>query len=112
MDEKDSTLESTQPSLRKGGPLEGVVKDLLEDLKSGQGDGDERRRVEEWLRALSDKYPEFEIQTGLRDYYLAEADRLRDAFSRTSELVERLSLGRSIEGYLEKAAEIDRRLEQ
>lgn len=112
MDKTDPTLESTQPPLRKGGPLEGVVRDLLEDLKSGKGDGDERRRVEDWLRALSDKYPEFEIQSGLRDYYLAEADRLSKAFTSTGELVERLSLGRSIEGYLEKAAEIDRRLAQ
>ncbi|MBW3670462.1 MAG: hypothetical protein KY432_02185 [Acidobacteria bacterium] len=110
MNEKASTLESSQPPLRRGGPLEGVVKDLLEDLKSGKGDGDERRRVEDWLRALSDKYPEFEIQSGLRDYYLAEADRLRDAFASTTQLVERLSLGRSIEGYLEKSAEIDRKL--
>ena len=112
MDEKNETLESTQPPLRKDGPLRGVVRDLLEDLKKGKGDGDERRRVEDWLRALSDKYPEFEILSGLRDYYFAEAERLSTAFGTTADLVERLSLGRSIEGYLEKAAEIDRRLEK
>ncbi|MDX1584306.1 MAG: hypothetical protein R3338_11980, partial [Thermoanaerobaculia bacterium] len=65
-------------ALKSGGALDLVVRDLLEDLKAGKDDGDNRRQVEDWLRALSDKYPEFEIESGLRDYYLAEADRLRE----------------------------------
>ncbi|MBV9495068.1 MAG: hypothetical protein JOZ54_12540, partial [Acidobacteria bacterium] len=45
-----------------------------------------------------------------RDYYLAEAERLRSEFDKSSELVEKLSLGRSIESFLDRAAEYDRRV--
>ena len=51
--------------------LSGVVSTLLSDLKTGVGDKDRRRQVEEWMRTLAEKYPEFHIETGLRDYYLA-----------------------------------------
>ena len=53
--------------------LSGVVSTLLSDLKAGTGDKDRRRQVEEWMRTLAEKYPEFKIETGLRVYYLAEA---------------------------------------
>ena len=62
--------------------LSGVVTTLLDDLKSGTGDKDRRRQVEEWMRTLAEKYPEFQIETGLRDYYLAEAERLRVDFDK------------------------------
>src|SRR5205085_2475261 len=90
--------------------LSGVVKTLLEDLKKGTGDKDRRRQVEEWMRTLAEKYPEFKIEVGLRDYYLAEAERLRDDFARAADLTEKLSLGRSIESFLDRAAEYDRRI--
>jgi len=76
--------------------LSGVVKTLLEDLKNGSGDKDRRRQVEEWMRTLAEKYPEFQIESGLRDYYLAEAERLRIDFEKAAELNEKLALGRSI----------------
>lgn len=90
--------------------LSGVVTTLLSDLKSGNGDKDRRRQVEEWMRTLAEKYPEFKIETGLRDYYLAEAERLRADFDKSSELTEKLALGRSIESFLDRAAEYDRRI--
>ena len=90
--------------------LSGVVSTLLSDLKSGTGDKDRRRQVEEWMRTLAEKYPEFKIETGLRDYYLAEAERLRADFDKSSELTEKLALGRSIESFLDRAAEYDRRI--
>ena len=90
--------------------LSGVVTTLLSDLKSGVGDKDRRRQVEEWMRTLAEKYPEFHIEAGLRDYYLAEAERLRTDFDKTNELTEKLSLGRSIESLLDRAAEYDRRI--
>src|SRR3954452_12492669 len=90
--------------------LEGVVKTLLNDLKSGNGDRDRRRQVEEWMRTLAEKYPEFQIETGLRDYYLAEAERLRTDFDKSTELAEKLTLGRNIESFLDRAAEYDRRI--
>ncbi|HEX7807600.1 MAG TPA: hypothetical protein VF608_02705 [Thermoanaerobaculia bacterium] len=90
--------------------LSGVVTTLLSDLKSGVGDKDRRRQVEEWMRTLAEKYPEFHIEAGLRDYYLAEAERLRTDFDKTNELTEKLSLGRSIESFLDRAAEYDRRI--
>ena len=46
--------------------LRGIVDSLLGDLKSGVGDKDRRRQVEEWLRTLAEKYPEFAIENGLR----------------------------------------------
>lgn len=90
--------------------LSGVVVTLLEDLKSGLGDKDRRRQVEEWMRTLAEKYPEFKIEVGLRDYYLAEAERLRLDFEKSGELAEKLALGRSIESFLDRAAEYDRRI--
>lgn len=90
--------------------LSGVVSTLLSELKSGSGDKDRRRQVEEWMRTLAEKYPEFQIEAGLRDYYLAEAQRLRAEFDKSSDLTERLGLGRSIESFLDRAAEYDRRI--
>jgi hypothetical protein len=92
--------------------LSGVVTTLIEDLKEGRGDKDRRRQVEEWLRTLAEKYPEFKIEVGLRDYYLAEAQRLRADFDKSTELTEKLTLGRSIEGFLDRAADYDRRLSE
>src|SRR5947209_10959109 len=89
--------------------LSGVVKTLLDDLKNGAGDRDRRRQVEEWMRTLAEKYPEFHIETGLRDYYLAEAERLRGDFTKSTEMSEKLALARSIESFLDRAAEYDRR---
>lgn len=90
--------------------LSGVVSTLLSELKGGSGDKDRRRQVEEWMRTLAEKYPEFQIEAGLRDYYLAEAQRLRGEFDKSSDLTERLGLGRSIESFLDRAAEYDRRI--
>ncbi|MEO8382907.1 MAG: hypothetical protein ABI779_24840 [Acidobacteriota bacterium] len=90
--------------------LSGVVGTLLADLKSGVGDKDRRRQVEEWMRTLAEKYPEFKIEVGLRDYYLAESERLRADFDNAAELAEKLALGRSIESFLDRAAEYDRRI--
>ena len=90
--------------------LSGVVKTLIDDLKSGNGDKDRRRQVEEWMRTLAEKYPEFQIETGLRDYYLAEAGRLRTDFEKAGDLSEKLTLGRSIESFLDRAADYDRRI--
>lgn len=89
--------------------LSGVVTTLLSELRSGMGDKDRRRQVEEWMRTLADKYPEFQIESGLRDYYLAESERLRAEFEKASDLAEKLALGRSIESFLDRAAEYDRR---
>src|SRR3954449_11915071 len=88
--------------------LSGVVQTLLSDLKSGNGDKDRRRQVEEWLRGLAEKYPEFKIESGLRDYYLAEAQRLRTEFEKAAELADKLGLARSIEGFLDRAADYER----
>ena len=90
--------------------LSGVVKALLDDLKDGSGDKDRRRQVEEWMRTLAEKYPEFQIEIGLRDYYLAEAIRLRKDFEKAGDLTEKLSLGRSIESFLDRAGDYDRRI--
>src|SRR5437773_11325273 len=90
--------------------LSSVVTTLHSDLKSGNGDKDRRRQVEEWMRTLAEKYPEFKIETGLRDYYLAEAERLRGDFDKSNELTEKLSLGRAIESFLDRAADYDRRV--
>jgi hypothetical protein len=90
--------------------LSGVVATLLDDLKSGAGDKDRRRQVEEWMRTLAEKYPEFHIESGLRDYYLAEAERLRADFEKASELTEKLALGRAIEGFLDRAADYAKRI--
>jgi len=90
--------------------LGGIVDSLVDDLKKGIGDKDRRRQVEEWLRALSEKYPEFHIEVGLRDYYVAEAERLRADFDKATELSEKLNLGRSVESFLDRAADYDRRI--
>ncbi|HYO76543.1 MAG TPA: hypothetical protein VE010_08770 [Thermoanaerobaculia bacterium] len=92
--------------------LSGVVTALLDELKSGAGDKDRRRQVEEWMRTLAEKYPEFKIEAGLRDYYLAEAERLSADFGKSNELSEKLGLGRSIESFLDRAAEYDRRISE
>ena len=89
--------------------LKGVVDALLDELRRGTGDRDKRRQVEEWMKALADKYPEFAIESGLRDYYLAEAERLRVEFGQAGDLGEKLAIGRSVEAYLDKAAELGRR---
>ncbi len=93
-------------------PLQEVVASLLEDLKKGVGDKDKRRQVEEWMRSLSEKYPQFPIRDGLRDYYLAEAGRLRNDFNSASDLTEKLNLGRMVESFLEKAADVQRRMQE
>ena len=90
--------------------LAGVVATLLTDLKNGTGDKDRRRQVEEWMRTLAEKYPEFKIESGLRDYYLAEANRLRADFEKANDLTEKLTLGRNIESFLDRAADYDRRI--
>jgi hypothetical protein len=90
--------------------LSGVVSTLLADLKGGSGDKDRRRQVEEWMRTLAEKYPEFHIEAGLRDYYLAEAERLRADFDKSADLTEKLGLGRAIESFLDRAAEYERRI--
>src|ERR1051326_2821495 len=92
--------------------LAGVVQTLLADLKNGNGDKDRRRQVEEWMRTLAEKYPEFHIETGLRDYYLAEAQRLAADFEKSTDITEKLSLGRAIESFLDRAAEYDRRISE
>jgi len=103
-------MAETDISHQKQQILSGVVQTLLDDLKSGTGDKDRRRQVEEWMRTLAEKYPEFHIETGLRDYYLAEAARLRGDFDKAADLTEKLGLGRSIESFLDRAAEYDRRI--
>jgi hypothetical protein len=92
--------------------LSTVVRSLLEDLRSGAGDKDRRRQVEEWMRTLADKYPEFNIETGLRDYYLAEAERLRADFDKAADITEKLTLARSIESFMDRAADYDRRIKE
>ena len=92
--------------------LSGVVNTLLNDLKTGVGDKDRRRQVEEWMRTLAEKYPEFGVEIGLRDYYLAEAQRLRTEFDKATDLSEKLSLGRNVESFLDRAAEYDRRIKE
>jgi hypothetical protein len=92
--------------------LSGVVDALLGDLKNGTGDRDRRRQVEEWMRTLAEKYPEFKIEVGLRDYYLAEAQRLRTDFDKAADLTEKLALGRNIETFLDRAADYDRRISE
>ncbi len=89
--------------------LRGIVESLLQDLKNGVGDKDRRRQAEEWLRTLAEKYPEFGIESGLRDYYMAEAERLRGEFDKSTELAEKLALGRNVESFLDRAADYGRR---
>ena len=103
-------MAETEVNAQKQQILSGVVSTLLDDLKNGNGDKDRRRQVEEWMRTLAEKYPEFKIEVGLRDYYLAEAERLRGDFDKASELSEKLILGRNIESFLDRAAEYDRRI--
>ncbi len=89
--------------------LKSVVDVLLEELRRGAGERDKRRQVEEWMKTLADKYPEFGIEAGLRAYYLAEAGRLHEEFGGTTDLGEKLAIGRNVESYLERAAEFGRR---
>ena len=89
--------------------LSDVVKKLLTDLTAGAGEKERRRQVEEWLRTLAEKYPEFQIESGLRDYYLAEAKRLKEEFEAATEITDKLVLGRSIESFLDRATEYARR---
>lgn len=103
-------MAETEINAQKQQILSGVVSALLDDLKNGNGDKDRRRQVEEWMRTLAEKYPEFKIEVGLRDYYLAEAERLRSDFDKAGELAEKLLLGRSIESFLDRAAEYERRM--
>ncbi|HEX7419285.1 MAG TPA: hypothetical protein VF505_05335 [Thermoanaerobaculia bacterium] len=103
-------MAETEVNAQKQQILSGVVTTLLNDLKNGNGDKDRRRQVEEWMRTLAEKYPEFKIEVGLRDYYLAEAERLRGDFDKATELSEKLILGRNIESFLDRAAEYDRRI--
>ena len=103
-------MAETEINAQKQQILSGVVSSLLDDLKKGTGDKDRRRQVEEWMRTLAEKYPEFKIEVGLRDYYLAEAERLCRDFDKASELSEKLVLGRSIESFLDRAAEYERRM--
>lgn len=98
------TVSGNQEALRS------VVDRLLDELKGGGGDKDKRRQVEEWMRVLSEKYPEFSIEQGLRDYYLAEANRLRQEFDAATDLTEKLNLARGVESFLDRATEYDRRL--
>jgi hypothetical protein len=105
------TADATSPvSDEKLRTLKEVVTALLDEVRRGSGDRDKRRQVEEWMKSLAEKYPEFEIERGLRDYYLAEASRLREEFDNSRELAEKLNLGRSIESFLDRAAEYERRL--
>ena len=103
-------MPDSEISAEKQQILSGVVKTLLDDLKSGNGDKDRRRQVEEWMRTLAEKYPEFNIERGLRDYYLAEATRLRADFDKAAELSDKLLLARSIESFLDRAADYDGRI--
>ena len=57
--------------------LAGVVKTLLDDLKNGNGDKDRRRQVEEWMRTLAEKYPEFQIEAGLRERFRRTRTRIQ-----------------------------------
>lgn len=103
-------MAESEVNAQKQQILSGVVSTLLDDLKNGNGDKDRRRQVEEWMRTLAEKYPEFKIEVGLRDYYLAEAERLRGDFDKATELSEKLVLGRNIESFLDRASEYDRRI--
>ncbi len=105
------TAAATEKALQNE-PLRSVIVNLLEELKRGAGDKDKRRQVEEWMRNLAEKYPDFPILTGLREYYLAEADRLRSDFDSAVDLTEKLNLGRMVETFLEKAADMDRRIQE
>jgi len=105
-------MSDAVPGGKRQEVLHGVVSSLLTDLKNGNGDKDRRRQVEEWLRGLAEKYPEFGIESGLRDYYLAEADRLRADFEKSTDIAEKLGLGRSIEAFLDRAAEYERRISE
>lgn len=90
--------------------LRDIVRGVLADLHSGAGDKDKRRQAEEWMKSLADKYPEFEIEKGLRDYYLAEAQRIGQDFAKAADLAEKLAYGRQVETFLDRAAEYERRL--
>lgn len=92
--------------------LREIVRGVLADLNAGAGDKDKRRQAEEWMKSLADKYPEFHIETGLRDYYLAEAQRIGLDFAKAADLGEKLVLGRQVETLLDRAAEYERRISE
>ena len=102
--------EDVQTGDRPHESLRPVIQKLLGELTGGAGDKDKRRQVEEWLRNLAEKFPEFEVHGGLREYYVAEAARLRIDFEKAADLSERLAYARAIESFLDKAAEVDRRM--
>lgn len=104
------TAEPTGDTTPNNAPLREVVDALLDELRRGAGDRDKRRQVEEWMKTLADKYQDFNVEQGLRDYYLAEATRLRADFDKANDLTEKLNLGRSIEGFLDKARDYTQRI--
>ncbi|MBI2215432.1 MAG: hypothetical protein HYU52_17420 [Acidobacteria bacterium] len=104
-----SPVSAPKPLSAELEALKGVVDALLDELRRGSGDREKRRQVEEWMKALADKYPEFGIDAGLRAYYLAEAERLREEFGRVTDLGDKLTIGRTVEAYLDKAGELSRR---
>jgi len=107
---EESAKKSGKGSVDPGDQLlKGLLESLVDNLKRGDGDRDGRGQVEGWLRALAEKYSEYDIESGLRDYYRAEAGRLRAEFDATENLIERLNIGRLLESFLEKASEIERR---
>jgi len=110
MTESQKASNPAEPGGDRSELLRGVVEALLRELKAGAADKDKRRQVEEWMRSLAEKYPDFAIEQGLRDYYLAEAERLRADFDAATDLGERLSLGRAVEGFLDRAADYQRRI--
>ncbi|HEY5610354.1 MAG TPA: hypothetical protein VIL97_04040 [Thermoanaerobaculia bacterium] len=104
------TFDTETPKSSNYEILRGVVERLLKDLQDGAGDRDKRRQVEEWMRSLADKFPEFRVDQGLRDYYLAEAKRLRDDFEKANDIIEKVAIGRSMEGYLDRASESEKKM--
>ena len=105
-------MTETAQAPRRNELLAGVVESLLDDLRKGAGDKDRRRQAEEWMRTLAEKYPEFHIENGLRDYYVAEAERLRADFDKSTDIAEKIALGRSMESFLDRAADLDRKIEE
>jgi hypothetical protein len=106
----ETTTQETPASPRNLDSLKSVVETLLGELKSGSGDRDKRRQVEEWMKSLAEKYPEFGIEQGLRDYYFAEAGRLRVDFDRASDLNDKLNIARAIESFLDRATDYSSRV--
>jgi hypothetical protein len=110
IEEKTTVETDAQNDGAERNLLREVVENLLTEIRSGAGDRDKRRHVEEWMKSLGEKYPDFGVEQGLRDYYLAEAKRLRGEFDNAKDLTEKLNLGRSVETFLDKAADYERRV--